>query len=91
MRSSANKCPPVIPAYYKGLTWPNQPCAGDGDDDGFNDGIVWSPDDGDAGEPEGYITSNPEFYDLMSFERLGSNNAMLVIFILTLLNRNILH
>ena len=38
MRSSANKCPPVIPAYYKSLTWPNQPCAGDGDDDGFDDG-----------------------------------------------------
>ena len=65
VRTSANKCPPVIPAYYKSLTWPNQPCAGD--DDGF--------DDDDEEEDEGYcITSNLEFYDLMSFERIRSNN-----------------
>ena len=68
VRSSANKCPPVIPAYYKSLTWLNQPCPGDGDDDGF--------DDGGEEEDEGYcINSNLEFYDLMSFERIGSNNV----------------
>ena len=67
VRTSANKCPPVIPAYYKSLTWPNQPCAGDGDDDGF--------DDGEEEEDDGYcINSNLEFFDLMSFKRIRSNN-----------------
>ena len=69
VRSSANKCPPVIPAYYKGLTWPNQPCAGDGDDDGFDDG-----GDDDEEENDGYCINSNLFYDLMSFERIGSNN-----------------
>ena len=76
VRSSANKCPPVIPAYYKSLTWPNQPCAGD--DDGFDD---------DEGEDELVILLNS-----MTLCHLKEYAVtILVIFIITLPNRNTLH